>query len=70
MLHCSPLFSRLARGGTPPVGFEINGRKYTMGYNRADGIPQWVTFLSRYQTPSNIYGAVIWVVASLLYNYV
>jgi hypothetical protein len=46
ILHCSPVFSRLAEGNAPVVHYEINSHSYNKCYYLANGIyPEWYIFV-------------------------
>jgi hypothetical protein len=47
VLHRSLVFDSLAKGGTPPISYIVNGTEYTMGYYLCDDIyPPWTTLIS------------------------
>ncbi|XP_059639453.1 uncharacterized protein LOC132281803 [Cornus florida] len=46
ILDHSPVFNSLINGTMPPINYEVNGYRRTMGYYLSDGIcPKWATLI-------------------------
>ncbi|XP_059669482.1 uncharacterized protein LOC132314667 [Cornus florida] len=55
VLDHSPVFNSLINGTMPPINYEINGHRRTMGYYLSDGIyPKWTTLIQTIPHPTTV----------------
>ncbi|XP_059625384.1 uncharacterized protein LOC132268570 [Cornus florida] len=55
VLDHSPVFNSLINGTMPPINYEVNGHRRTMGYYLSDGIyPKWATLIQTIPHPTPV----------------
>ncbi|XP_059671118.1 uncharacterized protein LOC132316663 [Cornus florida] len=55
VLDHSPVFNSLINGTMPPINYEVNGHRRTMGYYLSNGIyPNWATLIQTIPHPTTI----------------